>query len=57
MMELIKELTEVKQKIEKNVEKGRVRDGYLAGFMAAGKIVLKHYRLSQDSKELRNETK
>jgi len=50
MMELIKELTEVRRKIEKNVEKGRVRDGYLSGFEAAGRIVLKHHRMTQDSK-------
>ena len=50
MMELIKELTEVKKRIEENDKKGNTRPGFLSGFEYAGRIVLRHYRLTQESK-------
>lgn len=50
MMDLLRELTQVKRKIEENVETGRVNPSYLSGFESAGRIVLKYHRMTQESK-------
>ena len=55
MNALMRELTDMKEQIRKNVESGKTNPSFLSGFESAGRIVLKDYLASRKCAALRRE--
>ena len=53
MNALMRELTDMKEQIRKNVESGKTNPSFLSGFESAGRIVLKDYLASRKCAALR----